>query len=219
MEKLQFITHHTSRYSHYHGALLALKGGCRWIQLRMKNTPTEEIEQVALQLKKSCKTYGATFIIDDEVELAKKIQADGVHLGEKDMPIAEARKLLGKDFIIGGTANTLPTIKLHIQAGADYVGLGPFRFTTTKQNLSPLLGIEGYDEIIEQLKKENLTIPIVAIGGITSTDIPSILATGIHGIALSGTILNHTNPIEKTAEILKIISETNSSCKNMRQSF
>ena len=120
--ELQFITHFTDSYSYYDSACMALEGGCRWIQLRMKDAPVSEVEQEALRLQHLCRDYGATFIIDDHVELVKKIHADGVHLGKKDMPVAEARKMLGKDFIIGGTANTFEDVKMHYEAGADYIG-------------------------------------------------------------------------------------------------
>ena len=202
--ELQFITHFTDSYSYYDSACMALEGGCRWIQLRMKDAPVSEVEQEALRLQHLCKDYGATFIIDDHVELVKKIHADGVHLGKKDMPVAEARKMLGKDFIIGGTANTFEDVKMHYEAGADYIGCGPFRFTTTKKNLSPVLGLEGYRSIVSQMKEAGIHLPIVAIGGITFEDIPSIMATGVTGIALSGTILRADNPIEETRRIINI---------------
>ena len=120
--ELQFITHFTDTYSYYDSARMALEGGCRWIQLRMKDTSVDEVEREAIRLQGLCKDYGATFIIDDHVELVNKIHADGVHLGKKDMPVAEARKILGKEFIIGGTANTFDDVKMHYEAGADYIG-------------------------------------------------------------------------------------------------
>lgn len=142
MISLQFITHRTERYSYFESACMALEGGCKWIQLRMKDAPLDEVEAVALQLKPLCKEHEAILILDDHVELAKKLEVDGVHLGKKDMPIDQARQILGEAFIIGGTANTFEDVLLHYRAGADYLGIGPFRFTTTKQNLSPVLGLE-----------------------------------------------------------------------------
>ena len=135
MISLQFITHRTERYSYFESARMALEGGCKWIQLRMKDAPLDEVEAVALQLKPLCKEHEAILILDDHVELAKKLEVDGVHLGKKDMPIDQARQILGEAFIIGGTANTFEDVLLHYRAGADYLGIGPFRFTTTKQNL------------------------------------------------------------------------------------
>lgn len=205
--KLQFITHFTDQYSYFDSARLALEGGCRWIQLRMKDATDEEVEQEALRIQPLCKQYGATFLLDDRVELAKKLQADGVHLGKNDMPIAEARRILGKDFIIGGTANTFEDVQAHYEAGADYIGCGPFRYTTTKKNLSPILGLEGYAEIVRKMKENDIHLPIVAIGGITLADIPAIMQTGVTGIALSGTILRAENPVEETRKILAVLPE------------
>lgn len=202
MVSLQFITHQTGLYSYFESARMALEGGCKWIQLRMKEAPLEEVEAVALQLKPICKEYGAMLIIDDHVELVKKLEVDGVHLGKNDMPINQARQILGEAFIIGGTANTFEDVVQHYRAGADYLGIGPFRFTTTKKNLSPVLGLEGYANILSQMKEAHIELPVVAIGGITYEDIPDILRTGVNGIALSGTILRAENPVEETRRIL-----------------
>lgn len=202
--ELQFITHFTDTYSYYDSARMALEGGCRWIQLRMKDASIEEIEQEAVRLQSLCKEYGATFIIDDHVELVRKLHADGVHLGKKDMPVAEARRLLGKDFIIGGTANTFEDVKMHYESGADYIGCGPFRLTTTKKNLSPVLGLEGYRSILTQMKEAGIHLPLVAIGGITFEDIPAIMQTGVTGIALSGTILRAADPVAETQRIVNL---------------
>ena len=202
---LQFITHYTERYTYLDSVRIALEGGCRWIQLRMKEASPEEILPIALEALTLCRKYNATFIIDDHVEIAKQIKADGVHLGKLDMPITEARKTLGKDFIIGGTANTFEDIQMLYKVGADYIGCGPFRYTTTKKNLSPVLGLEGYRHIISQMNKTNIHLPIVAIGGITQKDIPSLMETGITGIALSGSILRAEHPIDEMKETIKTI--------------
>ena len=201
---VQFITHFTEQYSYEDSVRLALEGGCRWVQLRMKNATAEDIYPIALRTHKMCLEYGATFIIDDHVEIARQIKADGVHLGKLDMPIIEARSILGNDFIIGGTANTFEDVKAHYEAGADYIGCGPFRYTTTKSNLSPILGLDGYRHITTRMKEAHINIPLVAIGGITDTDIPELMQTGISGIALSGSILRAKNPIEEMKNIIKL---------------
>ena len=201
---VQFITHFTEQYSYEDSVRIALEGGCRWVQLRMKNVATEHIYSIALRTQKMCQEYGATFIIDDHVEIVKQIKADGVHLGKLDMPISEARKILGNDFIIGGTANTFEDVKAHYEAGADYIGCGPYRYTTTKSNLSPILGLEGYRRIICRMKEAYIDIPLVAIGGITETDVPKLMQTGISGIALSGSILSAKNPVEEMKKIIKL---------------
>ena len=203
--QLQFISHQNEKMTYLDGIREALAGGCKWIQLRMKGATDEEVRPIAQKVKKLCKEQNATFLIDDRVQLVKEVGADGVHLGKNDMPIAEARKILGDDFIIGGTANTFEDIKAHYEAGADYIGCGPFRFTTTKEKLSPILGLEGYKEIIQKMKAENIDIPIVAIGGITKEDIPEIMKTGVNGIALSGSILNAKDPAAETHDIMEMM--------------
>ena len=204
--KLQFITHHTNRYSYIDSARIALEGGCRWIQLRIKGTSDKVLEETALAVQKMCRAHGATFIVDDNVLLAKRIGADGVHLGKSDMPISEARKILGEDIIIGGTVNSFEDIATTLQTTApDYFGCGPYRYTTTKQNLAPILGIEGYSEIVRKMRMHHINIPIVAIGGITKSDIPAILSCGADGIALSSGILSAENPINEMVEIADII--------------
>lgn len=200
--KLQFITHFTERHGYLDGARMALEGGCRWIQLRMKDASLDEVEAMALPVQTLCRRYGAVFVIDDHVELVKKIDADGVHLGKNDMPVDEARRILGPDFIIGGTANTFDDIRRLHQAGADYIGCGPFRFTETKKNLSPVLGLNGYRDIVRQMRQNGIDLPIVAIGGITLPDIPEILGTGVTGIALSGMILNAPDPVAMMRQVV-----------------
>lgn len=203
MASLQFITHETEQFTYREGAFMALEAGCKWIQLRMKDVAVETVRQLAEELKKACENHHALLIIDDYVEVAREVKADGVHLGKNDMPIEEARKLLGEGFIIGGTANTFEDVKRHYEAGADYLGIGPFRFTTTKKNLSPILGLEGYRNIKQQMIEADIILPAVAIGGITVEDIPAILATGIEGIAMSGAILQAHDP---DAEIKRILT-------------
>ena len=203
---IQFISHYSERYSYLDSIQLALEGGCRWIQLRMKDALDEEVRPIAIEAQKLCRHYNATFIIDDRVALVRELGADGVHLGKNDMPIREARQILGPDFMIGGTANTFEDAKAHYEASADYIGCGPFRFTTTKQKLAPVLGLDGYRHIIQQMRAANITIPVVAIGGITKDDIPAILQTGITGIALSGTVLRADDPITEMKHIINIIN-------------
>lgn len=194
---IQFITHSNERYDHVEGAKLALQGGCRWIQLRMKDAMEIDFLRAAKKIRKLCDEYHATFILDDHVEWVGLTGADGVHLGKNDMPVDEARKMLGRNKIIGGTANTFEDVERLFRRGADYIGCGPFRFTTTKKNLSPVLGLEGYRSITAQMKAHDIQLPIVAIGGILHQDIPAIMQTGVTGIAVSGAILNAENPVEE----------------------
>ncbi len=204
---LQFITHKNEKYDYLSSGIEALKGGCRWIQLRMKDIPEEIVIETALQLKKYCQEYNATLIIDDHVQAVLESGADGVHLGKNDAPPSEARKILGEKYIIGGTANTFEDIEHLIKEGVDYIGLGPFRYTETKKNLSPILGIDGYKKILSACQEKGYTTPIVAIGGIGRNDIPEIMSTGVAGIAMSGSILRAENPQAETQLIINLINK------------
>lgn len=204
--QLQFITHYNHRFNYVDSARIALEGGCRWVQLRMKGVDEAILEQNAIVIQQMCREYGATFIINDNVLLAQRICADGVHLGRDDMSIKEARKILGCDSIIGATVNSFDDILYHLKECApDYFGCGPYRYTSTKQNLAPILGINGYKEIIHQMRARGIDIPLVAIGGIGREDIPHILECGVHGIALSGSVLNADDPTCEMQRIVKML--------------
>lgn len=209
---LQFITHFTERHTYLDSARIALEGGCRWVQLRMKDVDEGLFVATAREVRALCDRFGATFIIDDHAELVGATGADGVHLGKNDMPVAEARLMLGPDIVIGGTANTFDDVKALAEAGADYIGCGPFRFTTTKQRLSPVLGLEGYRDIVRRMRESGISLPIVAIGGITFDDIGPIMRTGVTGIALSGSVLRADDPVaemRRVVEAVELHSRTN----------
>lgn len=203
ISNFQYISHQNDRYGQTDGVHMVLEGGCRWIQLRMKDADPEEIVRTGRELRRMCDDCGAVLIVDDHVELVGEIGADGVHLGKNDMPVAEARKILGRDKIIGATANVFEDIVVASQAGADYIGLGPYRFTTTKKRLSPVLGTEGYRRIMMQCAAQCISLPVIAIGGITAVDIPELMATGVYGVAVSGALLGADDPVSETKKFLK----------------
>lgn len=209
---LQYITHPVTGKTMVMQVEEVLRGGCRWIQLRHKDADMETLRREALELRALCSRYDATFIVDDHVDLAAEVNADGVHLGKNDMPVSEARHILGLRRVIGATANTYEDVVKAAEAGADYIGLGPYRFTTTKAKLSPVLGVEGYREIISQCKAKKIMLPIVAIGGIEDPDVEAIMATGIDGVAVSGAIRNAHDPEKATSQI---INKINISCQNL----
>lgn len=186
--QLHYITQEINGFSHLELAGEACENGVRWVQLRVKNKPFDEWLQLASDAKQLCLKFGAKLIINDNAEIARRVGADGVHLGKNDMNPIEVRELLGADFIIGGTANTIDDIRRLAEAGVDYIGLGPFRFTQTKENLSPILGLEGYSDILKQVRDENIQVPVIAIGGIVPDDVEHLMQTGIHGIAVSSGI-------------------------------
>ncbi|WP_291145286.1 thiamine phosphate synthase [Flavobacterium sp. UBA7680] len=186
--KLQYISQGETSKEQLYNIHQALDAGCKWVQMRFKNQTNKETFAVAEKVKPLCEEYLANFIINDDLHLAEQIAADGVHLGLTDMKIDEARAILGATKIIGGTANTFEDIQNHVKNGCDYIGLGPFRFTVTKEKLSPILGLSGYFEILQKMKKDKIEVPVYAIGGITLKDVSPLMETGIHGIAVSGII-------------------------------
>ena len=170
--------------------------------------PPEELMALAIQVKRICTDPGVTYIIIDHPLIAKAVDADGLHVGLTDIRIGDARKILGDNKIIGGTANTLQDILQRVQEGCDYIGLGPFRFTTTKKNLSPILGMEGYKRISDELKLQQVSIPVYAIGGIVLEDMTAIMQAGIYGIAVSGIITHHPDKKLLLQQINTLLYET-----------
>jgi len=142
------------------------------------------------------------FIVNDNIDAAINSGADGVHLGKQDLSVTLARKQANGDFIVGATANSFEDIEKAKTEGATYIGLGPFRFTATKKNLSPELGSSGYARILEQMKDSQIDIPVYAIGGITPHDVGGLLNTGVHGCALSSVVSESKN-VEETINILR----------------
>lgn len=204
---LQFITNGSSSEEIISQVKQVLAGGCKWVQLRMKDFPKDAIIATANAIKPLCKDSEAILIIDDYVEIAKELQLDGVHLGKNDMNTREAREFLGEEFIIGATANTLDDILCQSPLYVDYIGLGPYRFTQTKKNLSPILGLDGYSHILEDFSKTGRNLPIVAIGGIGFDDIEPLMATGISGIAVSGAITNAQDSSAETSKMIDLLNQ------------
>ncbi|ELR68164.1 Thiamin-phosphate pyrophosphorylase [Fulvivirga imtechensis AK7] len=206
IEKLQFITQQNEKFTHLTAMEAALKAGVKWVQLRVKDQSADVVTDHAFKAMQLCDEYGAKLIINDYPLIAKETGAAGVHLGKDDVTVDQARKILGPDKIIGGTANTVQDIIGHERNGADYIGLGPFRFTTTKKKLSPVLGLEGYRQILKECTKRGIRVPIIAIGGIEIIDIPSLLGAGVYGIAASSLIIRNdiSNTIKTINEILKV---------------
>ncbi len=163
-----------------------LEGGGRWVQLRLKDVSDASIYGMAKRVQLLCQQYAATFIVNDHPAIALQSGADGVHLGKWDMPVDQARIILGPEKVIGGTANTLEDMVALASKGVDYIGLGPFRFTTTKKNLSPVVGLEGYKALLQQFRSLGFQTPVTAIGGILLEDVADLMASGVDGIAVSG---------------------------------
>lgn len=203
MEKLQYISQGNTLQEQKLYIRKALDNGIKWVQVRWKNAPENELINLCEVSKQLCSEYQAVCIINDHVQIAKEIDADGVHLGLNDSAIEEARLILGEDKIIGGTANTLSDVVQRIKESCDYIGLGPLRFTTTKERLSPVLGFEGYQNIINGLREKSIDIPkIFAIGSVTLEDILPVQKIGIYGVAVSGLITRQPTIINELKKVM-----------------
>ena len=189
--ELQYISQGETSAVQLQNIHAVLNAGYKWIQLRFKNGTPDEITELAIEVKKSCIMHNAILIINDHPQIAKAVDADGVHLGLTDMTITEAKNIVDAGKIIGGTANTIQDVIQRVEEGCSYVGLGPLRFTPTKIKLSPILNMTGYQSIMNELRELRINIPIYAIGGIVTEDIIALLQTGIYGVATSGLITNH----------------------------
>jgi len=205
LERLYFLTMDEAPIGHVAQVEAACAAGIRWIQLRMKLASDEEMWETAIAAKKISDAYGCTFLINDRVEIAVAVGAHGVHLGKQDMAVGLARRKLGPGKIIGGTANTLEDIREHCRQGADYIGLGPYRYTTTKKNLSPVLGLGGYQRIMDQLHREGIAIPVVGIGGIGIEDAAALLEAGLHGVAFSGMLVHAEDRVRMVNELKLVL--------------
>lgn len=204
MEKLQYISQGFTIKDQELNIRKALDNGIQWIQVRWKNAPEKNFIRLCEISKKLCADHHTICIVNDHVQIAKDVDADGVHLGLKDLSVEAARDILGEHKIIGGTANTFSDVLQRIVEHCDYIGLGPLRFTSTKEQLSPILGFEGYHEIINSLKEKSIEIPkIFAIGGVVLKDIQQLQQIGIYGVAVSGHITSQPSVINEFRSILE----------------
>jgi thiamine-phosphate pyrophosphorylase len=185
ISSLHCLTWDNSPLSHLEQIERLLDAGTNWIQLRQKRGTETEKLIIAKNAVKLAKKYNAILIINDSPQIALESGADGVHLGLTDMPVEEARKLLGKNAIIGGTANTQLQVLQRVTENCDYIGLGPWKDTRTKENLSEILG----EDSIKRISSLNLKIPIIVIGGIVPADVSKIMLLGVQGIAVSSGIV------------------------------
>jgi thiamine-phosphate pyrophosphorylase len=186
-----------NRYTHVDIAEMAVKGGADMVQFRDKEMPTGEMINTAKFIAKICRKKNVTFIVNDRIDVVLSSDADGIHLGISDIPVHEARKLLGKDKIIGGTAHSLEEAYIAEKEGADYIGYGHIYPTYSKYKPENPKGISGLKEILQNIKT-----PIIAIGGIDLDNSRDIISAGCYGIAVIGSVVRAEDP-EKAVKLLR----------------
>lgn len=178
----------------------SIKGGVSIVQLREKFVDDETFLKIAKEVQKITKKYNIPLIINDNVKIAKEIDAEGVHIGQSDKPLEETRKILGKDKIIGVSVGSLDEALKAQKGGADYLGIGTIFYTGTKKDINEPLGIEKLKTIVE-----NISIPSVAIGGIHLDNIEEVMKTGVNGVAVISEILGKEDIENATRTLLSFI--------------
>lgn len=206
---LQYITNTSSPVSIEDQVKGVLEGGCRWIQLRMKDASQEEVLEMAKMIKPLTDAKEAFLIINDYVDVCRDANATGVHLGKTDTPPSKARMELGPLAVIGATVNTFADIEAVKSLDIDYIGMGPFTHTDTKRNLAPVLGIEGIRNLCSEMLANDINIAHVAVGGIKLEDVPALLEAGVDGIAVSGAIAFADDIAEETRKFCALLPTGN----------
>ena len=205
---LQFITNTKSKTPVTDQIFAVIEGGCRWVQIRMKDASDEEIKKVVDTVKPKCIETGTFLLLNDRVELAKELNVGGVHLGKEDMPVSKARTILGAAAVIGVTANTFADVAAVSALDIDYYGICPYANTSTKENLAPILGLNGIRDICYQMEEKNILIPHVAVGGIKLDDVLPLLEAGVNGIAVSSAIADADDIVQATRNFITILPHT-----------
>lgn len=188
IEKFQFITHDVPHLTHVEQAQLACEAGAKWIQYRCLTKNEEQLLEDINAIAEICDDWGTTLIVTNHIHLNGKADIQGFHIEDMDADFIALRKQVGDDITLGGSANTVENLIRLSKQGVDYAGFGPFSTTETKPNSFPLLGVIGYANAIADLRKANIDLPILAVGGVTLNDIENLMQTGIYGIAASGAI-------------------------------
>ena len=174
--------------------------GCKIVQYREKEKSSEEMFKEAKQLAELCKSKDVLFIVNNRVDIALAVDADGVHLGQNDLPLDLARKILGKGKIIGTSNHSVKEVKQSESAGADYISVGPVFYTDTKKDAGPVLGLELLKQVRAITK-----LPIVAIGGVNEENIEEVLQAGANSVAIISAIVSTSNPGKSAERIVKKI--------------
>lgn len=188
------------RFSHLDLIRAALAGGMDVIQLRDENLSARALLEVAQKAARLCRAAGVPLIVNDHVDIALAADADGVHLGQQDLPLADARRLMSPEKIIGGTASTLAEARQVEQAGADYVGFGHIFETRTKRKGYAPRGVDVLREVCAAVR-----IPVVAIGGIGPNRVGAVLRAGARSVAVSSAICAVPDPQAATAELVRLV--------------
>ncbi|UKT63660.1 thiamine phosphate synthase [Pedobacter mucosus] len=188
IEKLHYITHDIPHLTHVEQAQNACEAGAKWIQYRCLSKADEDLLLDINAIAEICDDWGTTLIVTDHIHLNGKADIQGFHMEDINADFIALRKFVGNDITLGGSANTVENLIRQAKEGADYVGYGPYAITETKPNNYPLISLEDYKMAVKEIAILNLTLPILAVGGIKIYDVEALMQAGIYGIAVSGAI-------------------------------
>ncbi|HYK77616.1 MAG TPA: thiamine phosphate synthase [Daejeonella sp.] len=200
ISNFHYLSQDLPQRSHAQQIQMACEAGANWIQYRCLSKPDEELVAEIHTIANICDDWGATLILTDHYHLLNQVDAQGVHLEDMQADFKNIREIIGEDKTLGASANSWEDIqRIAASKAVDYIGCGPFAITQTKPNNYPLLGLNGYRQIIANMKNQQINIPLIAVGGIQINDTEALMQTGIHGIAVSAAI----NLAEDPAEVIK----------------
>jgi len=205
ISQFHYLTQDLPHRSHLEQVNLACEAGAKWIQYRCLSKTDDEMLEELHPIASVCDDWGTTLIITNHFHLVALADIQGVHIEDMNADLAAIRNIIGDDKTLGASANTFEQIKNHIQNGADYIGCGPFGHTDTKPNQSAHWGVEGYQNMVEKLKTENLEIPLIAAGGVQLQNVTALINTGIYGVAVSAAVNLSENPKEAYKAIHQLL--------------
>ena len=209
IESFHYLTQDLPGFSHEAQVKTACEAGVKWIQLRAKNLKYRDCLSLVQRVKEITDQFGATLIVNDYVKVAAAADAAGVHLGQNDAHWKDAREILGTQKIIGLSIHSTEELISAKNAVVDYFGVGPFRFTTTKEKLDPLLELEGVRKLVQCAHDHEISTPMIAIGGIGSADVLPLLQAGVKGIAVSSAVNKAVDPGKTIVEFLDLLKVFN----------
>lgn len=195
IERFHYLTQDLPNSSHVDQVLQACELGAKWIQFRCFSKSDQELISEIGEIAAICDDWGTTLILTDHLHLLREVDAQGVHIEDMEADFIQIRKQIGEDKTLGASANTFEQIqRIADSRTVDYIGCGPFAVTQTKPNDYPILGVEGYQALVDRMKDTGIDIPLLAVGGVQVTDVEALLNTGIHGIAVSAAVNHAADP-------------------------
>ncbi|HEY0667380.1 MAG TPA: thiamine phosphate synthase [Sphingobacteriaceae bacterium] len=206
ISNFHYITHDHPYRSHVEQTEIACEAGANWIQYRCFSKPEEEMINEIHQVAAICDDWGATLILADHYQLLDKVDAQGVHIEDLNADLKFIRDQITDEKTFGTSATSFIEIQRIAASGVvDYIGCGPFSTTLTKPNDYPLMGVEGYRDIISKMKESDIDIPLLAVGGVKIDDVTALMKTGIFGIAVSGAVNIAEDPAQAVNDFRSLL--------------